>query len=103
MLYAASRFDPISALGCEIVLDRDQDHNDLDKCLLTVKDRNRDTIVGDSIGDLDVKVGVSQTDIRPNNRRAQSETGNPDVPLFPTITVPYFIFLMNITLCYMRV
>ena len=46
----------ISALGCDIVLDRDQDHNDLDKCLLTIKDRNKDVAVVEAIGELDVKV-----------------------------------------------
>lgn len=44
-----------SALGCDIVLDRDQDHNDLDKCLLTIKDRNKDVAI-EAISELDIKV-----------------------------------------------
>ena len=52
-------FHPCSALGCDIVLDRDQDHNDLDKCLLTLKGRNKD-MIAEAEGEVDVKVGDYQ-------------------------------------------
>ena len=66
MPYIAFRSDLFSALGCEIVLDRDQDHNDLDKCLLTVKDRKRDKVVDEAIGDLDAMVSSKQLVVEPN-------------------------------------
>lgn len=48
------------------MLDRDQDHNDLDKCLLTIKGRNKDMIAV-AEGEVDVKVGDYQLDIMSYN------------------------------------
>lgn len=59
------------------MLDRDQDHNDLDKCLLTIKGRNNDILAvtegegaegGDgAVQDLGVKVGDYRLDITSYN------------------------------------
>ena len=76
-------------MGCDIVLDRDQDHNDLDKCLLTVKDRNKDKIVDAVTGGADVKVSDQRPDVKLYDLTAKNKFKKPIVTFNLICTVTY--------------